>query len=304
MTVIALPRQPNSLLDRLRTIQLGLAARGAMGAGLAAKAGGTFTGAYDSIPTIVRAYGMRRLLSAYSGKIVKIRRSTDDAEADIGYTATGDLDVAAAADHIGGGSGYLSKWYDQSGNAAHATIALPANQPLYVPSAQNGKPAIMFDGVDDALNLPSLSALTAGTGLIVAVRSNITLTDRTKLGFWKIGTSSDDDYDPYTSTVLYNSFGSTTRRNIGNLSDASSKLWRVYLFVSSSTEWTGRKNGSQFYTTGTNTVGFSATPTLSLTPSNYHYGGSFSEFVIWNSALSADMRQQAEIAANTYFAVY
>lgn len=40
MTTITLPRPRNALLDRLRTIQIGIAARGAVSAGLAAKAGG------------------------------------------------------------------------------------------------------------------------------------------------------------------------------------------------------------------------------------------------------------------------
>lgn len=44
MTTIALPRPRNALLDRLRTIQIGIAARGAVGAGLATKAGGAAGG--------------------------------------------------------------------------------------------------------------------------------------------------------------------------------------------------------------------------------------------------------------------
>ena len=44
MTVIALQRKPNSLLDRLRTIQLGLGARGAVGVGLARQRGGAAAG--------------------------------------------------------------------------------------------------------------------------------------------------------------------------------------------------------------------------------------------------------------------
>jgi hypothetical protein len=40
MTTIALPQPRNALLDRLRTIQIGVAARGAVGAGLATQRGG------------------------------------------------------------------------------------------------------------------------------------------------------------------------------------------------------------------------------------------------------------------------
>lgn len=40
MTILALPRPRNALLDRLRTIQIGIAARGSVGAGLATQRGG------------------------------------------------------------------------------------------------------------------------------------------------------------------------------------------------------------------------------------------------------------------------
>lgn len=86
-----------------------------------------FAGAYDAIPSITAAYGMRRLLTSYTGSILRIRRSSDNAEQDIGYVANGDLDTAAVSTFIGGGSGYIVDWYDQSGNgytAAQTTAAV------------------------------------------------------------------------------------------------------------------------------------------------------------------------------------
>lgn len=47
MTTIALPRPRNALLDRLRTIQIGVGARGAVGVGLATKAGGVVEAGVD-----------------------------------------------------------------------------------------------------------------------------------------------------------------------------------------------------------------------------------------------------------------
>lgn len=40
MTAIAIPRPRNSWVDRLRTIQLGIGARGAVGVGMARQRGG------------------------------------------------------------------------------------------------------------------------------------------------------------------------------------------------------------------------------------------------------------------------
>lgn len=45
---------------------------------------------------ISMAYGIRRLRTAYAGPAIRVRRSTDNAVADIGLTPAGDLDVNIA----------------------------------------------------------------------------------------------------------------------------------------------------------------------------------------------------------------
>ena len=54
-----------------------------------------------------------------------------------------------------GGYGYVTTWYDQSGNSNDATQGAAASQPKIVDAGvlveENGKPAVDFDGVDDSL---------------------------------------------------------------------------------------------------------------------------------------------------------
>lgn len=119
-----------------------------------------FTGAYDAIPSITAAYGMRRLRSAYTGNILRLRRASDNAELDFGYTASGDLDTAAIATWLTATTGYVVTWYDQSGNGYNATQATAASQPLYVASGQNSKPVARWDGSDDGLVTGSAITLT------------------------------------------------------------------------------------------------------------------------------------------------
>ena len=45
----------------------------------------------------------------------------------------------------------VSAWNDQSGAGRNATQGTTAKQPLYVASADNGKPSVLFDGTDDQL---------------------------------------------------------------------------------------------------------------------------------------------------------
>lgn len=136
-------------------VRIGAGVRLGIGLGIQAGGGSTpFVGPYDAIPNIAAAYGMRRLLSAYTGSLLRLRRSSDNAEQNIGYLANGDLDTAAIATFIGGGSGFVATWYDQKGST-NATQTTASKQPGYV-SQSSG---MSFDGSDDFLD----TGITPGT---------------------------------------------------------------------------------------------------------------------------------------------
>ncbi|HLZ87485.1 MAG TPA: arabinofuranosidase catalytic domain-containing protein, partial [Puia sp.] len=92
------------------------------------------------------AFSLRQLSSAYTGKAIQVRRSSDNASQDIGFTATGNLDTAALKTFVGSGNGYVSIWYDQSGNGYNATQTTVANQPVImsggVINRDNGQPSV------------------------------------------------------------------------------------------------------------------------------------------------------------------
>ncbi len=56
----------------------------------------------------------RRLLTSYTGPLIRVRRSSDDAELDIGNVG-GALDQSALLSFVGGNSAYIRTVYDQSG---------------------------------------------------------------------------------------------------------------------------------------------------------------------------------------------
>jgi hypothetical protein len=64
--------------------------------------------------------------------------------------------------------GNVSAWADQSGNALDMAQATAANQPLYVASWKNGKPALTFDGTNDVLSRAT-AFFTAGQALTIFV---------------------------------------------------------------------------------------------------------------------------------------
>ena len=86
-------------------------------------------GALDSLstsllPTI--AFGFRKLLGSYAGPQVRIRRSSDNVEADIYMDSSGTITLISGTTEtdyntwLSGASGYLVMWYDQSGGGRHA----------------------------------------------------------------------------------------------------------------------------------------------------------------------------------------
>ncbi|KAI1693709.1 hypothetical protein Ddc_22580 [Ditylenchus destructor] len=65
------------------------------------------------------AYGLRDLNPSSNDYAVRVRRSSDNAERDIGFDANGNLDQKALLDFVGrttSNKGFVTKWYDQSGH--------------------------------------------------------------------------------------------------------------------------------------------------------------------------------------------
>lgn len=103
----------------------------------------------DLYPSAAAAYSVRLLRSAYTGSAIRVRRSSDNTESDIGFSG-GNLDTSALTTFCGAGNGFVTTWYDQSGNGYNATQTTAANQPQIVSSGSvitdNGKPNLFFNG--------------------------------------------------------------------------------------------------------------------------------------------------------------
>lgn len=116
----------------------------------------------DSFPSAAAAYSTRLLRLAYSGNCIRVRRSNDNAEQDIGFDLFGNLDESALTTFVGANNGFVTTFYDQSGNGRDATQTTAANQPRIVNSGvvdkMNNRPALIFDGSNDVLTVASSTA--------------------------------------------------------------------------------------------------------------------------------------------------
>ena len=73
---------------------------------------------------------------SYAGSCVRVRRSSDSTEQDIGFSGK-DIDSSALETFVAGGTGYVVTWYDQSGNGDNLTQASTSRQPKITDGSGN-----------------------------------------------------------------------------------------------------------------------------------------------------------------------
>lgn len=121
-----------------------------------------FGGSYsDAAPLLLdlypadAAYSLRKLRTAYSGSAIRVRRSSDNTEQDIGFLGN-DLDTASLLSFVGANDGRVVRWYDQQGsNTAFQVTA--SSQPYIVVSGviqqQDSKPCLVSNATNMGLAL-------------------------------------------------------------------------------------------------------------------------------------------------------
>jgi hypothetical protein len=245
-------------------------------------AGASFVGPLDAYTTnLAGAWSVaRRLLSSYEGSLIRIRRSSDDAEQDIGFDGDGALDTAGITSFVGANSAYISKIYTQSGSV-DAAQATALNQPLIVSTGTISVltasiPCAVFDGTNDLLSL---------TGLTVAgVRAYAVLAKSTGATWNSYGSFLETSADP----------GATGRLGVVSQSSTSWHTDPVLTAV--------RKNGSSLSGPGFNMTTVNAAmalgvdtavPTTGTTNdccvgamvggSAYYLAASITELVAWST---------------------
>lgn len=125
--------------------------------------GGSRPRLLDSI-TSSAAYGVRRLRTRYIGAILRVRRSSDNAEIDVGFDPAGNLNTTLLLSHCGSNSGFVTTWYDQSGNGRNLTQSTNGAQPRIVNAGVidtlGGVPTLFCDATDDSLAATSWGVIS------------------------------------------------------------------------------------------------------------------------------------------------
>lgn len=273
---------------------------------IAGKGVAPFIGLLDTYTGAAAAYSLRKLRSGYTGSAITVRRSSDNTSQNIGFDSNGDLDTTSLLSFVGSSNGFVTTWFDQSGNGRDLTQTTATDQPRIVNAGVletlNGKPSIYNYGTTTSsgkkmtvsfgvtlsqpntiFNLGSNNFLTGGgyvmDGIAVSNRHIISALSSTQM-YMNAGSSLVLNYSPNSNTqrLLYNRFNTTSSSIAVN--------------------------------NGTATNGNAGTQLLTGIIINASYTGSNSstlnhqqELIIWNADKSSD-RTGISNNINSYYSTY
>ena len=263
-------------------------------------------GLLDEFTGAAAAYSLRDLTFLRGNPVVRVRRSSDNAEQN--FTAAQVTDGTLTA-FCGAGDGFVRTWYDQSGNGRNATQTTTANQPQIVSSGvlvqTNSKPALDFNGTSQRFNIPtiafSMNALSvnivskadASTGQIAFASPDPNRVYAPFLG-------SGVYYVGYAATATVFNFGSSNLTSQYlvqlNASSLTANAWRNGIASTAVSPSTANETGSSL------SIGSykGSSPSFSL---NSFWDGTIQELIFYTSNQALN---QAGIASNinAHYAIY
>ena len=261
----------------------------------------------DLFPATV-AYSLRKLRSGQTIAI-RVRRSSDNAEQDIGFVGN-ELDTASLLSFCGVGDGFVTTWYDQSGNGCNVIQATQANQPRIVVNrvlqTLNGKPVINAVLPSNLIN--NSPNINYSNHLILSVMALSVMIQEVD---W-FGTGSLGDGHVllmnYIGTSPPNSYRAHFFPRVIDF-DVSTSVNTQYLFEQ---ETSTAHNTYKIYRNGiADSTTLAAAPTLVIPPvlnlGNRNGGFSseryYQEFIIYNTDQIAN-RTTIESNINTHYTIY
>jgi len=191
-----------------------------------------------------------------------------------------------------------STWNDSSGNARNATAVQRTNKkPRWIQSnGPNSYPSVLFHDVagdGGYFTLPNfLGSFTAGDVFVVIKLAldppNSSDAAAPGVGCWG---STDDSYYPFTGDgKIYDDFGTNSRKN-AIVPGVALNAWRVVEIRTASGAWSYHIDGTQKFSTGTNTVAWGTAPKLGRSEGSAKFlRGWVAEIIFYSSVLSSTDR--------------
>lgn len=264
-------------------------------------------------------YSLRLYVSDYTGNCIKVRRSSDNAELDIGFNA-GVLDTAALLTFCDSGDGFITIWYDQSGSGFNAIQTTANRQPIIVSggvvSVLLSKPTVYFNGSTHYFDIPYLSYSGSKLTLLEVGQKLASDTVNNSSRFFSTYYDSSYDFSSIGSFVVYvntrtgtnyignmrNSQQITQSYTSGNivLIYAGYDGCRIKIALNGASLSTAVFPGSFKYTKGR--IGALINSTGGANAGNF-LGGNISEVILFHCDRTAD-KSTLENEINTFYSIY
>lgn len=262
--------------------------------------GPSFVGALDSYTSNLDvAWSVaRRLLTSYAGSLIRVRRSSDNTEQDIGYAADGSLDTTALLAFVGAGNGFVTRVYDQTGSK-HFINTTAANQPRIVNAGSlvtigsNSKPAM--EVVTDNVQRMATAAFTALTGTSMTMAAYMRImtfaTAGRLIGGCQLAQNDSGTLGwlpAYVATPGLRSFEAGDKASL-TLSYPKNQAYAGTTTPSSHILHTSATSNTSTFTTGGKNVEQWLMWTYNGSISQCHAGDKFAESVIWTANRDSEM---------------
>lgn len=267
--------------------------------------GVSFTGLLDTYSGAAVAYSAaRRLSSTYTGSLIRVRRSSDNTEQDIGYDSNNVLDESALTTFVGANDGFVTTWYDQSGNGRNVIRTTAIDQPKIVSSGtiekDGSKPCVNFDSYPPMLYTTGVSYSAAATVAKVTTQTTVNyLLGYSSGGVYYNGSvfGAGNNFGAFDGSNSRAITGGDLNRNLGWFNMTSSKL-----YVS--------KNGGTLTDAGSfsSSLTFGGNTNDGLGGRNVgtdglYFKGKVQEVVLWSSEQSAN-ESGIKSNINTFYSIY
>lgn len=254
----------------------------------------TYTGA-------IASYSLRKLRTAYSGSAIRVRRSSDNTEQDIGFSGCG-LDTSALKSFVGSSNGLVVTWYDQSGSGNNLTQSTAGDQPIIVSSGTiyrlGANPTLYFI-TKKFVGTAILSGASAASAYVVTAADSDP--PSATGAFLEMTGSGASTHQPFSDGVIYDGFCTTSRKTTGNPTNSLATMY-LYSVFSTASDWRNYINNTLFYSTGTNTFGNSSF--IVGANASTVYQGKISEIIIYNSVSSTGDRNGIAGNINSFYTIY
>lgn len=213
-------------------------------------------------------------------------------------------------------SNYITSWADQSGNGNNASILNPGEEPTFVSSFLNGKPAIEFNGQGQVMQIADSNSLDFSNMSVFIVLKYLGQGTGNNIVYIKNADSGSQTDQAMYGLVATNGGFVSFSQNIEGWSDYQTQI-DITDSVSKILSMTYNGSDQLVYSNGSISDTFSiggniATSTGLLQIGGYnqsfdaaeYFYGQIAEIIMYNRAVTETERQQVESYLNTKYAIY